>query len=309
MIYNNMEELIGKTPLLKLENYTKKYSLGAEIIGKLESFNPAGSSKDRVAQKMISDAEKRGLIKEGATIIEPTSGNTGIGLASVCAARGYRAIIIMPDTMTVERRLLMSAYGAEVVLTDGKLGMSGAIDMANELAGKIPGSFIPDQFSNPANAEVHFETTGPEIWKDMAGKIDIFVAGIGTGGTVTGVGRYLKQKDESIKIVGVEPYESPLLTKGIVGGHGIQGIGANFIPDVLDVKICDEIIAVKTEDAYSTGRDFAKTEGFLIGISSGAALYAAKILAGRNENKGKRIVVLMPDSGERYLTTKMYSDN
>lgn len=307
MIYNSVAELVGKTPLVKLGGYMKKYGLKVEIAAKLESFNPAGSAKDRVAQHMLDDAENKGLIKEGATIIEPTSGNTGIGLASACAVRGYRAIIVMPDTMTVERRLLMSAYGATVVLTDGKLGMAGSIAKAEELASQIPGSFIPDQFSNPANAEAHFLTTGPEIWGDTDGKIDIFVAGIGTGGTITGVGKYLKQKNPNIKIVGIEPDESPLITKGVAGGHGIQGIGANFIPSVLDRTVYDEIIAVKTEDAYEAARDVAKCEGFLAGISSGGALYAAKVLAERAENAGKRIVVLMPDSGERYLTTELYS--
>lgn len=308
MIYNNAAELVGKTPLVKLGGYMKKYALEAEIVAKIESFNPAGSAKDRAAQAMLNDAETRGLIKEGATIIEPTSGNTGIGLASACAVRGYHAIIVMPDTMTVERRLLMAAYGAEVVLTDGNRGMTGAIEKAEELAKEIPGSFIPDQFSNSANAKAHFLTTGPEIWQDTDGKVDIFVAGIGTGGTITGVGRYLKQQNPNIKIVGVEPAESPLLTKGEVGAHGIQGIGANFIPAVLDTSIYDEVIAVKTEDAYKAGRDVARCEGFLAGISSGAALFAAKQLAQREENRGKRIVVLMPDSGERYLTTGMYAE-
>ncbi len=309
MIYSNAAELVGKTPLVRLEGYMKKYGLAADIVAKLESFNPAGSAKDRVAQRMLDDAEAKGLIKPGATIIEPTSGNTGIGLASACAVRGYRAIIVMPDTMTVERRLLMSAYGAEVVLTDGAEGMAGSIKKAAELAAAIPGSFIPDQFSNPANAEAHYLTTGPEIWEDTNGNVDIFVAGIGTGGTITGVGRYLKEKNPNIKIVGVEPAESPLLTKGVAGAHGIQGIGANFIPAVLDTDIYDEVVAVKTEDAYAAGRDVATCEGFLAGISSGAALYAARLLASRTENAGKRIVVLMPDSGERYLTTEMYAKN
>ena len=306
MIYNSAAALVGKTPLVKLGGYKKKYALDAEIVAKLESFNPAGSAKDRVAQRMLDAAEEKGLIKPGATIIEPTSGNTGIGLASACAVRGYRAIIVMPDTMTVERRLLMAAYGAEVVLTDGSLGMAGSIKKAEELAAGIEGSFIPDQFSNPANAEAHYMTTGPEIWEDTDGNVDIFVAGIGTGGTITGVGRYLKERDKSIKIVGVEPAESPLLTKGVAGSHGIQGIGANFVPEVLDLSVCDEIMAVKTDDAFETAREVAKTEGFLAGISSGAALYAARALAARPENAGKRIVVLMPDSGERYLTAGLY---
>lgn len=306
MIYNSAAALVGKTPLVKLGGYMKKYALDAEIVAKLESFNPAGSAKDRVAQRMLDAAEEKGLIKPGATIIEPTSGNTGIGLASACAVRGYRAIIVMPDTMTVERRLLMAAYGAEVVLTDGSLGMAGSIKKAEELAAGIEGSFIPDQFSNPANAEAHYMTTGPEIWEDTDGNVDIFVAGIGTGGTITGVGRYLKERDKSIKIVGVEPAESPLLTKGVAGSHGIQGIGANFVPEVLDLSVCDEIMAVKTDDAFETAREVAKTEGFLAGISSGAALYAARALAARPENAGKRIVVLMPDSGERYLTAGLY---
>lgn len=306
MIYNSAAALVGKTPLVKLGGYMKKYALDAEIVAKLESFNPAGSAKDRVAQRMLDAAEEKGLIKPGATIIEPTSGNTGIGIASACAVRGYRAIIVMPDTMTVERRLLMAAYGAEVVLTDGSLGMAGSIKKAEELAAGIEGSFIPDQFSNPANAEAHYMTTGPEIWEDTDGNVDIFVAGIGTGGTITGVGRYLKERDKSIKIVGVEPAESPLLTKGVAGSHGIQGIGANFVPEVLDLSVCDEIMAVKTDDAFETAREVAKTEGFLAGISSGAALYAARALAARPENAGKRIVVLMPDSGERYLTAGLY---
>lgn len=306
MIYNSAAALVGKTPLVKLGGYMKKYALDAEIVAKLESFNPAGSAKDRVAQRMLDAAEEKGLIKPGATIIEPTSGNTGIGLASACAVRGYRAIIVMPDTMTVERRLLMAAYGAEVVLTDGSLGMAGSIKKAEELAAGIEGSFIPDQFSNPANAEAHYMTTGPEIWEDTDGNVDIFVAGIGTGGTITGVGRYLKERDKSIKIVGVEPAESPLLTKGVAGSHGIQGIGANFVPEVLDLSVCDEIMAVKTDDAFETAREVAKTEGFLAGISSGAALYAARALAARPENAGKRIVVFMPDSGERYLTAGLY---
>ncbi len=306
MIYNSAAALVGKTPLVKLGGYMKKYALDAEIVAKLESFNPAGSAKDRVAKRMLDAAEEKGLIKPGATIIEPTSGNTGIGLASACAVRGYRAIIVMPDTMTVERRLLMAAYGAEVVLTDGSLGMAGSIKKAEELAAGIEGSFIPDQFSNPANAEAHYMTTGPEIWEDTDGNVDIFVAGIGTGGTITGVGRYLKERDKSIKIVGVEPAESPLLTKGVAGSHGIQGIGANFVPEVLDLSVCDEIMAVKTDDAFETAREVAKTEGFLAGISSGAALYAARALAARPENAGKRIVVLMPDSGERYLTAGLY---
>ena len=272
--FESITDLVGGTPLLRLGRYAEDKKPVAEIYGKLEYLNPTGSVKDRIAKAMIDDAGRSGALKTGSVIIEPTSGNTGIGLASACAVRGYRAIIVMPDTMTVERRLLMSAYGAEVVLTDGAEGMAGSIKKAEELAAAIPGSFIPDQFSNPANAEAHYLTTGPEIWDDTDGKIDIFVAGIGTGGTITGVGRYLKEKNPNIKIVGVEPAESPLLTKGVAGAHGIQGIGANFIPAVLDTDIYDEIIAVKTEDAYAAGRDVATCEGFLAGISSGAALYA-----------------------------------
>lgn len=305
-IYSSAEELIGKTPLLELRAVEKKYSLEARLIAKLEYLNPAGSAKDRVAKAMLDDAEARGLISEGAVIIEPTSGNTGIGLASVAASRGYKTIIVMPDSMSEERRTVLKAYGAELVLTDASLGMKGCIEKAEEIAKETPNSFIPGQFDNPANARAHEETTGPEIWADTDGSVDIFVAGVGTGGTITGVGRYLKSKDPSIKIVAVEPKSSPLLSEGIASSHGIQGIGANFIPSVLDTKIYDEIITVSDEDAYELGREIGKLEGILVGISSGAALSAAIELAKRSENEGKNIVVLLPDTGDRYLSTKMF---
>ncbi len=306
MIYKDVTGLIGKTPLMELINYEKENNLDAKIIAKLEFFNPAGSVKDRVGAKMIEDAENKGLLKKGSVIIEPTSGNTGIGLACCAAAKGYKVILTMPETMSVERRLLLAAYGAEIVLTDGKKGMSGAIEKANELAKEYEGSFIPSQFENEANPLAHYETTGPEIWEDTLGEVDIFVAGIGTGGTISGTGKYLKEKNPDIKIVGVEPSDSPLITKGVSGSHKIQGIGANFIPKTFDDTICDEIITVDSEDAYEAGRSLAKKEGILVGISSGAALHAAKALAERAENRGKTIVVLLPDSGERYLSTEMF---
>ena len=304
-IYKSVEELIGKTPLLELTNLEK--GLGATLLAKVEALNPGGSAKDRVAKRMVEDAEKAGLLKEGATIIEPTSGNTGIGLAVMAAARGYRAIIVMPDSMSMERRLLMTAFGAELVLTEGKLGMAGAIAKAEEMAKEIPGSFIPGQFDNPSNPAAHYETTGPEIWEDTEGKVDIFVAGIGTGGTITGVGRYLKEQNPHIKIIGVEPASSPLLTKGEAGPHGLQGIGANFVPSILDREIYDEVITVTDEEAYEAGRTIARKEGLLVGISSGAALHAAMEAAKRPENAGKNIVVLLPDTGDRYLSTAMFS--
>ncbi len=307
-IYKSLTELIGRTPLLQLSNYEKKKNIKATLIAKLEYFNPAGSVKDRIAKAMIDDAEARGLLKEDSVIIEPTSGNTGIGLASVAAARSYRIILTMPETMSVERRNLLKAYGAELVLTEGTKGMKGAIEKAHELAAEIPNSFIPGQFVNPANPAVHRATTGPEIWEDTDGKVDIFVAGIGTGGTITGVGEYLKAKNPDIKIVGVEPAGSPILTKGYAGSHKIQGIGANFVPDTLNTKIYDEIITVENEDAFATGRELSKTEGLLIGISSGAALWAATQLANRPENVGKTILVLLPDTGERYLSTPLFAD-
>jgi cysteine synthase A len=303
-IYTSIEELIGGTPLLALKNFGK--DLPANIIAKLEYLNPAGSVKDRVAREMISDAEAKGILKKGDTIIEPTSGNTGIGLAAIAAAKGYRAIIVMPETMSEERKLLMKAYGAELVLTEGAKGMKGSIEKAEELAAKIPHSFIPAQFENPANPAAHRKTTGPEIWRDTDGKIDIFVAGVGTGGTITGVGEYLKAKNPEIKIIAVEPASSPLLSKGIAGSHKIQGIGANFVPETLNTDIFDEIIPVEAEDAFEKGRLIAKTEGILVGISSGAALHAATEVAKREENRGKNIVVLLPDTGDRYLSTEMF---
>ena len=305
-IYTSADQLIGKTPILELKNLEKKERLSARILAKLEFFNPAGSAKDRVALSMILDAEERGLLTPGATIIEPTSGNTGIGLAAVAIARGYQAIIVMPDSMSEERQILMGAYGAELVLTPGSEGMSGAIAKAEELAKEIPGSFIPDQFSNPANALAHYRTTGPEIWADTEGHVDIFVASVGTGGTITGTGRYLKEQNSAIRVVAVEPAESPMLSGGKAAPHGIQGIGANFIPKVLDTSVYDEIIPVTTEDAYAMGRRLGKTEGILCGISSGAALHAATELAKRPENHGKTIVVLLPDTGDRYLSTPMF---
>ncbi len=307
-IYKNLTDLIGKTPLLELTNYEKKHGLNATVVGKLEYFNPAGSVKDRIAKAMIDDAEQRGLLKPGSVIIEPTSGNTGIGLASVAAARGYRIILTMPETMSIERRNLLKAYGAELVLTEGAKGMKGAIAKADEIAKEISHSFIPGQFVNPANPKVHKETTGPEIWEDTDGKVDVLVAGIGTGGTITGVGEFLKSKNANVKIVAVEPFDSPVLSEGRAGTHKIQGIGAGFVPDVLNQKIYDEIIKVKNEDAFQTGRDIAKTEGLLVGISSGAALWAATEIAKRPENAGKTIVVILPDTGERYLSTPMFAE-
>ena len=306
MIYKQITELVGKTPLMELCNYEKENNLEAKIIAKLECMNPAGSSKDRIAVKMIEEAEKKGLLKEGSIIIEPTSGNTGIGLASAAAAKGYKVILTMPDTMSVERRNLLKAYGAEIVLTEGSLGMNGAVAKAEELKASHEGSFIPGQFVNPDNPKAHYETTGPEIWEDTEGQIDIFVAGIGTGGTISGTGKYLKEKNPHIKIVGIEPASSPLITEGRSGSHKLQGIGANFIPDTFDKSICDEIITIEAEDAFIAGRALATKEGFLAGISSGAALHGAKILAEREENKGKTIVVLLPDSGERYLSTELF---
>ncbi|MCI6830754.1 MAG: cysteine synthase A [Butyricicoccus sp.] len=307
-IYTSADQLIGKTPLLELTHVEKTENLDARILAKLEYFNPAGSVKDRIAKKMIDDAEEKGLLKPGSVIIEPTSGNTGIGLASVAAARGYRIIIVMPETMSVERRQLMKAYGAELVLTEGAKGMKGAIAKADELAKEIPNSFIPGQFVNPANPQAHRETTGPEIWEDTDGQVDIFVAGVGTGGTVTGVGEYLKSKNPSVKVVAVEPASSPVLSEGKAGSHKIQGIGAGFVPDVLDTSVYDEIIPVKNEDAFATGKTIGRSEGVLVGISSGAALWAAIELAKRPENKGKTIVALLPDTGDRYLSTALFAD-
>lgn len=307
-IYRSAEELIGNTPLMELANYSKKHNLQAQLLGKLECFNPGGSAKDRVAKAMLDDAEKRGIINPGAVIIEPTSGNTGIGLASVAAVRGYRTIIVMPDSMSVERCTLMKAFGAELVLTPGAEGMSGAIKKAEELAAEIPGSFIPGQFDNPANPAAHYDTTGPEIWQDTDGKVDIFVAGAGTGGTISGVGKYLKNKNPDVKIVAVEPASSPLLSEGWFGSHGLQGIGANFVPKVLDTEIYDEIITVTDEDAYRTGREIGQSEGVLVGITSGAAVWAAAQLAMRPENEGKVIVALLPDTGDRYLSTAMFAE-
>ena len=307
-IYTSADQLIGKTPLLELTHIEKKLGLKAKVLAKLEYLNPAGSVKDRVAKAMIDDAEEKGLLKEGSVIIEPTSGNTGIGLASVAAARGYRIIIVMPDTMSVERRQLMKAFGAELVLTEGAKGMKGAIAKAKELAEATPGSFIPGQFTNPANPDIHRKTTGVEIWEDTAGKVDIFVAGVGTGGTVTGVGEYLKSKNPNVKVVAVEPSGSPVLSTGVAGAHKIQGIGAGFVPDILNTSVYDEIITVTNEDAFATGKMIGRTEGVLVGISSGAAVFAAMQLAKREENKGKTIVVLLPDTGDRYLTTPMFAD-
>jgi cysteine synthase A len=305
-IYKNIEELIGKTPLLELTHLEEIHNLDARVLAKVEFLNPGGSAKDRVAKKMVEDAEAKGILKAGATIIEPTSGNTGIGLAVMAAARGYRAIIVMPDSMSMERRLLMSAFGAELVLTEGAKGMAGAIAKAEELAKEIPGAFIPGQFDNPANPQAHYESTGPEIYEDTDGKVDIFVAGIGTGGTITGVGRYLREKNPDVQIIGVEPASSPLLTEGRAGSHGLQGIGANFVPSILDTKLYNEIIPVKEEEAYAAGRAVAQKEGLLVGISSGAAIHAALEVAKRPENKGKNIVVLLPDTGDRYLSTPMF---
>ena len=307
-IYTSADQLIGKTPLLELTNIEKKFGLKAKILAKLEYFNPAGSVKDRIAKAMIDAAEKSGQLKPDSVIIEPTSGNTGIGLASVAAARGYRIIIVMPETMSVERRQLMKAYGAELVLTEGAKGMKGAIAKADELAKEIPNAFIPGQFVNPANPQAHIETTGPEIWEDTDGQVDLFVAGVGTGGTVTGVGKYLKSKNPNVKVVAVEPASSPVLSKGVAGAHKIQGIGAGFVPDVLDTKVYDEIITVTNEDAFATGRLIGHKEGVLVGISSGAAVWAALELAKRPENAGKKIVALLPDTGDRYLSTPLFAE-
>ncbi len=306
--FDKITDLIGGTPILKLNNYIALNELPANICAKLEYFNPAGSVKDRIAKAMIDDAEAKGALKPGAVIIEPTSGNTGIGLAAVAASKGYRIILTMPETMSVERRNLLKAYGAELVLTDGAKGMKGAIAKAEELAQQIEGGFIPSQFTNSANPTAHFNTTGPEIWEDTDGKVDIFVAGVGTGGTVSGVGKYLKSKNPNVKVVAVEPAGSPVLSKGVAGPHKIQGIGAGFVPETLDTKIYDEIIAVENEDAFATGRTLARKEGLLVGISSGAAVYAATQLAKRPENKGKNIVVLLPDTGDRYLSTPMFAE-
>ena len=307
-IYTSADQLIGKTPLLELTHIEKAHDLKAKILAKLEYFNPAGSVKDRIAKAMIDDAEQKGLLKEGSVIIEPTSGNTGIGLASVAAARGYRIIIVMPETMSVERRQLMKAYGAELVLTEGAKGMKGAIAKADELAKEIPNSFVPGQFVNPANPKAHFETTGPEIWEDTDGKVDYFVAGVGTGGTITGTGEFLKSKNPAVKVVAVEPKTSAVLSTGVAGPHKIQGIGAGFVPDVLDTKVYDEIIPVDNDDAFQTGKEFGRREGVLVGISSGAAVWAAIELAKRPENAGKTIVVLLPDTGDRYLSTPLFTD-
>lgn len=307
-IYKSVDQLIGRTPLLELTNIEKAEKLEARILVKLEYFNPAGSAKDRIAKAMIDDAEARGLLKSDSVIIEPTSGNTGIGLASVAAARGYRIIIVMPETMSVERRQLMKAYGAELVLTDGSKGMKGAIAKADELSKEIPNSFIPGQFVNPANPAAHKATTGPEIWEDTDGELDFFVAGVGTGGTITGVGQFLKEKKPEIKVVAVEPASSPVLSRGIAGSHKIQGIGAGFVPDVLDTKLYDEVIAVENDDAFAAGKLIGRKEGVLVGISSGAALHAALELAKRPENKGKTIVALLPDTGERYLSSPLFAD-
>ncbi|MCI7574329.1 MAG: cysteine synthase A [Clostridiales bacterium] len=307
-IFTSADQLIGKTPLLELVHLEKELGLQAKILAKLEYFNPAGSVKDRIAKAMIDDAESKGLLKPGSVIIEPTSGNTGIGLASVAAARGYRIIIVMPETMSVERRQLMKAYGAELVLTEGAKGMKGAIAKADELAKEIPGSFIPGQFVNPANPAVHRATTGPEIWEDTDGQVDFFVAGVGTGGTVTGVGEYLKSKNPDVKVVAVEPATSPVLSKGTPGSHKIQGIGAGFVPAVLNTGVYDEIITVENEDAFAAGKKIGKSEGVLVGISSGAAVWAAIELAKRPENKGKTIVALLPDTGDRYLSTPLFAD-
>lgn len=306
--FDKITDLIGGTPILKLNNYIALNELPANIYAKLEYFNPAGSVKDRIAKAMIDDAEAKGVLKPGAVIIEPTSGNTGIGLAAVAASKGYRIILTMPETMSVERRNLLKAYGAELVLTDGAKGMKGAIAKAEELAQQIEGGFIPSQFTNSANPTAHFNTTGPEIWEDTDGKVDIFVAGVGTGGTVSGVGKYLKSKNPNVKVVAVEPAGSPVLSKGVAGPHKIQGIGAGFVPETLDTKIYDEIIAVENEDAFATGRTLARKEGLLVGISSGAAVFAATQLAKRPENKGKNIVVLLPDTGDRYLSTPMFAE-
>lgn len=307
-VYKAISDLIGNTPLVELTHIEEKEGLDSRIVAKVEFFNPAGSVKDRIAKKMIEDAEKKGVIKPGATLIEPTSGNTGIGIASVAAAKGYKAIMTMPETMSVERRNLLKAYGAKVVLTDGKTGMKGAIAKAKELAATIPNSFIPSQFENPSNPQAHYESTGPEIWKDTEGKVDIFVAGVGTGGTVSGTGKYLKDQNSNVKVIAVEPATSPVLSQGYAGPHGIQGIGAGFVPNTLDTSVYDEVFTVTNEQAYETGRLIAHNEGMLVGISSGAATYAAIQIAKRPENKGKTIVVLLPDTGERYLSTPMFAE-
>lgn len=307
-VYESLTELIGGTPLLEVKNFSRENNLDVRVLAKLEYFNPAGSVKDRVAAAMIEAAEKSGKLKPGSVIIEPTSGNTGIGLAAIAAAKGYRIILTMPETMSVERRNLLKAYGAELVLTEGAKGMKGAIAKAQELAAETEGSFIPGQFENPANPQAHFRTTGPEIWEDTDGKVDIFVAGVGTGGTISGIGEYLKSRNPEVKVVAVEPETSPVLSKGTPGPHKIQGIGAGFVPDILNTEIYDEIITISNEDAFATGRAFAKAEGVLVGISSGAALQAAKQLAKRPENKGKTIVVLLPDTGDRYLSTPLFQD-
>lgn len=307
-VYKAISDLIGNTPLVELTHIEEKEGLEASVVAKVEFFNPAGSVKDRIAKKMIEDAEKKGLIKPGATLIEPTSGNTGIGIASVAATKGYKAIMTMPETMSVERRNLLKAYGAKVVLTDGKAGMKGAIAKAQELAATTPNSFIPSQFENPSNPQAHYESTGPEIWKDTEGKVDIFVAGVGTGGTVSGTGKYLKDQNPNVNVVAVEPATSPVLSEGHAGPHGIQGIGAGFVPNTLDTSVYDEVFTVTNEQAYETGRLIAHNEGMLVGISSGAATYAAIQIAKRPENKGKTIVVLLPDTGERYLSTPMFAE-
>lgn len=307
-VYKAISDLIGNTPLVELTHIEEKEGLDSRVVAKVEFFNPAGSVKDRIAKKMIEDAEKAGKIKPGATLIEPTSGNTGIGIASVAAAKGYKAIMTMPETMSVERRNLLKAYGAKVVLTDGKTGMKGAIAKAKELAATIPNSFIPSQFENPSNPQAHYESTGPEIWKDTEGKVDIFVAGVGTGGTVSGTGKYLKDQNPNVKVIAVEPATSPVLSQGYAGPHGIQGIGAGFVPNTLDTSVYDEVFTVTNEQAYETGRLIAHNEGMLVGVSSGAATYAAIQIAKRPENKGKTIVVLLPDTGERYLSTPMFAE-
>ena len=308
IIYKSIEELVGKTPLVELSRYGEKNGLSAKIFAKVEFFNPAGSIKDRAARSMLLDAEKRGILNKDTVIIEPTSGNTGIGLAALCAVRGYRLIIVMPETMSKERRMLMTAYGAELVLSEGSKGMAGAIKKAEEIAAEIPNSFIAGQFVNPANAEAHYTTTAPEIWEDTDGKVDIFVAGVGTGGTITGAGKYLKEKNSDIKIIGVEPADSPVLSEGRAGSHGIQGIGAGFIPEVLEREVIDEVVTVTTEAAFEAARQMGKVEGLLVGISSGAALSAATELAKKPENAGKNIVVILPDTGERYLSTTLFSE-
>ena len=305
-IYKSITELVGNTPLVELKNYEASHELGAKLLVKLEYLNPAGSVKDRIGKALIEDADKRGILKKDSVIIEPTSGNTGIGLAAVAAAKGYRLIITMPETMSVERRALLKAYGAELVLTDGSKGMKGAIAKAEELAASTPNSFIPGQFTNPANPQAHYDTTGPEIWKDTDGTVDIFVAGVGTGGTISGTGKYLKEQNPNVKVVAVEPAGSPVLSKGTAGPHKIQGIGAGFVPDTLDTEVYDEIIPVENDDAFAAGKDIAHTEGILVGISSGAALFAAAELAKRPENKGKTIVALLPDTGDRYLSTPLF---